>query len=269
MNALRRSLYHLDGVYYLISKTKEENIMPMALNYQFSIFGNYSIIPTPEIITELMTKINASTGEVFLPNIINSQQIEVSSNQIKTISNLGFITQTHKYSISLLNNRIDINYNKNSDDTAPSIDEFFSLATVCLNEIMDYLQLSSYRLAANFQLVFELPNFEELQMLGNKFITTANYYAGKTFCEWSNRVNSQAQINILGAPESINIITDISAAKSVQGEPAILYHIDINTLPQNQSMRFSSPAIKPFSEEIIPTAKEIITDVERLIGNEQ
>ena len=132
--------------------------MPMALNYQFSIFGNYSIIPTPEIVTQLMARINASTGEAFLPNIINAQQIEVSSNQIKSISNLGFITQNHKYSISLLNNRIDINYNKNNDETAPEIDEFFSLATTGLNEIINYFNLSSYRLAANFQLVFELPS---------------------------------------------------------------------------------------------------------------
>ena len=114
MNALRKSLYHLDGAYYLSSKAKEDNNMPMALNYQFSIFGNYSIVPTPEIVTQLMARINVSTGEAFLPNIINAQQIEVSSNQIKSISNLGFITQNHKYSISLLNNRIDINYNKNN-----------------------------------------------------------------------------------------------------------------------------------------------------------
>ena len=269
MNALQKSLYHLDGAYYLSSKAKEDNNMPMALNYQFSIFGNYSIVPTPEIVTQLMARINASTGEAFLPNIINAQQIEVSSNQIKSISNLGFITQNHKYSISLLNNRIDINYNKNNDEAAPEIDQFFYLATKGLNEIINYFNLSSYRLAANFQLVFELPNFERLQILGNKVITTASYYDGKTFCEWSNRVNSQAEINILGATEGINVITDISSATSVQGEPAILYHIDINTLPQNQRMRFSSPAIEAFSEAVIPTAKEIIADVERLIGNEQ
>lgn len=269
MNTLRKSLYNLDGTYYSGSKAKEDNDMPIALNYQFSIFGNYSIIPTPEIVTELMNRINASTSEAFLPNIINAQQIEVSSNQIKSISNLGFITQNHKFSISLLNNRIDINYNRNNDDASPSIDEFFSLGTKCLNEIINYFNLSSYRLAANFQLVFELSNFERLQILGKKFITTAGYYNEKTFCEWSNRVNSQTEINILGTTEGINVITDISSATSVQGEPAILYHIDINTLPQNQSMRFASPAIEEFSEAVIPTAKEIIADVERLIGNEQ
>lgn len=243
--------------------------MSIVLNYQFSIFGNYSIVPTPEIITGIMSQINAATGETFLPSIINAQQIEVSSNQIKSISNLGFITQNHKFSISLLNNRIDINYNRNNDDDAPSIDEFFSLATTCLNKIIDYFGLSSYRLAANFQLVSELSNFEILQTLGNKFIATASYYDDKSFCEWSNRVNSQSEIKILGTTESINVITNISSATSVQGEPAILYYIDINTLPQNQSMRFSSPAITSFSDEIMPTAKKIIEDVERLIRNEQ
>ena len=70
MNALRKSLYHLNGAYYLSSKAKEDNNMSIVLNYQFSIFGNYSIVPTPEIITGIMSQINDATGETFLPSII-------------------------------------------------------------------------------------------------------------------------------------------------------------------------------------------------------
>lgn len=238
--------------------------MSIALNYQLSIFGNYSISPSPETVTELMSRINTATSEIFLPNIINSQQVEVPSNRIITISNLGFVTQNQKFSISILNERIDVNYNKVIEDSI-DIDAFYDLAEKALNAIMSYSKLDSNRLAANIQMVCDLVDFENLRSLGHQLITKAKYYDGKVLCEWSNRVNSQTEIDILDNAEGINVITEISSAQSVQGKPAVLYHIDINTLPQNQNMRFSSNALHPFIEKIMPIAKEIIVDVERLI----
>lgn len=55
-----------------------------------------------------MNKINTETKEIFLPNIINSQQIEIMSNKITTIASLGFVTQNQRYSIAILNDRIDV-----------------------------------------------------------------------------------------------------------------------------------------------------------------
>ena len=56
--------------------------MSVALNYQLSVFGKFTIAPLPDVITALMNKINTETQEIFLPNIINSQQIEIPSNKI-------------------------------------------------------------------------------------------------------------------------------------------------------------------------------------------
>lgn len=241
--------------------------MSVALNYQLSIFGKYSIVPSPEIVKELMTEINNATKEAFLPSIISTQQVEVSSNQIKSLSNLGFITADQKFNISILNERIDVNYNRNTDIDV-EIDLFYDIAVKALVAIMDHFKLNAYRLAANFQMVCELPDFDKLRTLGNQFVTTAKYYDDKMLCEWSNRVNSQVQVEIADQPEGLNVITEISSAQSVQGKPAILYHIDINTLPQNQNMRFSSTCIDHFVDKATPIAKGIVADVERLIVNE-
>lgn len=267
MDMLRKILYRLNGNYYLISINEEANKMSVALNYQLSIFGRYSIAPNPEMITNLMSKINTATGETFLPNIINTQQVEVSSNQIKSLSNLGFVTPDQKFSISILNERVDINFTRTTDIDV-EIDTFFNIAVKALETIMDYANLNAYRLAANYQMVCNLQDFDKLQILGKRFVTAAKYYDSKALYEWSNRVNSQVEINIMDAPEGINVITEISSAHSVHGQHAVLYHIDINTLPQNQNMRFSSVAISSFVGKVTPIAKEIVTDVEGLIANE-
>ena len=86
--------------------------MATVINYQLSMFGKFSISPTPETISTLMPKINERTKQVFLPNLISSQQIEIPSNRVTAISNLGFVTQDQKYNISILNERIDVTYNK-------------------------------------------------------------------------------------------------------------------------------------------------------------
>ena len=240
--------------------------MSVALNYQLSIFGNYSITPTPEIVTSLMTDINKATGELFLPNIINSQQIEIPSNRISTISNLAFTTQDQKFSIALMNERIDISYNK-VVSTDISIADFYSMAEKALNAIMSNAKLMSNRLAVNIQMLVELQAIDQLNVLGNSLIKSADYYGDKSLCEWSTRVNSRSSICIDGTDEDINTITDISTAQSVQGQkPGLLYHIDINTIPQNTGLRFTSSALKPFIDGVIPIATQIIKDVERLIA---
>ena len=44
--------------------------MATVINYQLSMFGKFSISPTPETISTLMPKINERTKQVFLPNYI-------------------------------------------------------------------------------------------------------------------------------------------------------------------------------------------------------
>lgn len=239
--------------------------MSIAINYQLSIFGKYSVSPTPEVITKLMTGINEASGEMFLPNIINSQQIELPSNRITAISNLGFVTQNQQYNIVLLNERIDVSYNKILDAEI-DMDGYFLMAEKILSVIMGQLNLTSNRLAVNIQMLAEIDCLNKLNTLGKFLIKSIDYYNDKDYCEWSTRTNSNTNININGLDERINVITDISSAQSVKDQkPAILYHIDINTVQQNMSMRFNNSHIKAFVDKVLPISHAIITDVERVI----
>ena len=101
MASINRYFFRVNKNYYVLAENSREDVkMSVALNYQLSVFGKFTIAPLPDVITALMNKINAETQETFLPNIINSQQIEIPSNRIITTANLGFVTQNQQYSIS-------------------------------------------------------------------------------------------------------------------------------------------------------------------------
>lgn len=265
----KRCLMFAHGKYYTFElMNTEESIMSIALNYQLSIFGKFAITPSPEAITGLMSKINQETQQTLLPNMINSQQIEIPSNKITTVSNLGFVSQDQQYSITILNERIDINYNRVNDVTV-SMDAFYSFAIKALTAIIDYSGILSNRLAMNIQQVCEMKNFSDLKMRGKSFVKTAAYYNDKDFSEWSLRTNGLVDITINESQETLNVITDISSGQDVSGQQAaILFHVDINTLPQNQNMRFGKQALEPFVQNAAAIASTIIADVERLISNE-
>lgn len=264
-----RYLLLIDNNYYVINiEDREASTMSVALNYQLSMFGKYSIIPSPETITALMNKINQETQKVFLPNIINSQQIEIPANRITTIANLGFITQDQQYSITILNERIDINYNK-VDDSLISMKDFYDFAIKALYVIIGYSGVVSNRLAMNIQRVCEMESFADLRARGKALLKSATYYDDKELAEWSMRTNSQVDVQIKESQEKLNVITDISSGQDVTGQKAaVLFHVDINTLPQNQNMRFGEDSLEPFVREAASIATNLITDIERLILDE-
>lgn len=243
--------------------------MSVALNYQLSIFGQYSITPSPETITALMSKINQATQQTLLPNIINSQIIEIPSNKINNIANLGFISQNQQYSIAILNERIDVNYNKVNDSNV-DMKDFYNYAIEALTAIIQYSGVTSNRLAMNIQQVCEMKNFSDLKMRGKSLLKSAQYYDDKELIEWSTRTNAHAHITINGIKETLNVITDISSGQDVTGQKAgVLFHIDINTIQHNQSMRFAEVSLKPFVQNATTIASNLIVDVERLILSEE
>ena len=241
--------------------------MLKAINYQLSIFGNYTITPTPETIANLMTTINQETQMIMLPNMITSQQIEMPSNRVSTISNLGFITQDQMYNIAILNDRIDVTYNRVNDVEIDQAD-FYSFAEKTLAIIIDNAGITANRLAANIQYICEMSDFNAMYTKGKELLKNVAYYNDKNYAEWSLRTNALDSVNINGSNEGINVITDISSAQDATGKALVAFHIDINTLQHNINLRFGKDALKPFVESILPIASDIVIDMERLIIHE-
>lgn len=90
-----RYIFRINKNYYVLNENSKEDVtMSVALNYQLSVFGKFTITPTPDIIVALMNKINTETKEIFLPNIINSQQIEICLIKSQLLQVLGLLLKT-------------------------------------------------------------------------------------------------------------------------------------------------------------------------------
>lgn len=265
---LQKGLYFLGNRYYNVFDNIFRRSINMAtvLNYQLTIFGTYSIEPSPDTITLLMNAINKATGELFLPNLISGQQVEIPSNRITTISNLGYVTQNQKYNISILNERIDINYHR-VDNSDLGISDFYQFAVKALSAIMQECSLKSNRLAANIQVLANAIHEPLIPDLGKKLVASAEYYDDKPFVEWSTRINSISFVQIDNIEEKLNTILSINTAvENPSQRQALLYHLDINTVPQNTTLRFCNTSLAEFTTNVTPIIEKILIDVERLIS---
>ena len=92
--------------------------MGLLMNVQMSIFINNRIEPTPNNISTLMTKLNSldSGNYEYLPNIIKSQNIDLSNGKISTVSNIAFSTISGNSRITCTDDRIDCQLNFNYDN---------------------------------------------------------------------------------------------------------------------------------------------------------
>ena len=264
-----KNLFRIDNKYFSIEQNDKEGInLATVTNYQLSMFGRFSINPTPEAISTLMPKINEKTKQIFLPNLISSQQIEIPANRVTTISNLGFVTQDQRFNISILNERIDVTYNRSSDIDI-SMQDFYALALNAFTAIFENSDAVSNRIALNIQAVCEMESFDKMKNKGKDLLKSAAFYTEKPLAEWSLRTNSQENIRLNESDELVNYITEVSSAQDVTGQKAaVLFHIDINTVPQNINIRFNTCALAQFVQIVTPIAQRISDDVERLIRGE-
>lgn len=238
--------------------------MAEIVNYQLSIFGTYSILPTPENVTSLMNVVNNVSGMQFLPNLISGQQVEFPANRITSITNLGYVTQDQKYGISFLNERIDVSYNR-VDNADLSFENFYSFAEKILSAVMEKHELSSYRLAANIEALERDLSGQQIMGLGKSIISSAKYYKEKPLTEWSTRINAESDIEIDKVSEKLNTILNVSTVKAIpSNDIALMYHIDINTVPENTRLRFKSQSLGEFVDGINPIVGSILDGMKEL-----
>lgn len=244
--------------------------MGLGINYQLSMFGEFSIGPTPENISRLMPKINEMTTVVFLPNLISRQVVDEPADRIITVSRLGFVTQDQRYSVIFFDERIDVFYNSRIDDTNLPLEDFCALATDIFSAILREFPNQSNRLALNVQEIYEMESHEKMQSKGKELLKPAGYYNNRDFSEWSMRTNSQQNICISQTDETINVISELSSAVNATGKKsAILSHLDINTIPQNSRTRFDVDSLKQFVICVTTIVQSISNDIQVLISGEE
>ena len=237
------------------------------LNVQFSVFSNSRIEPTAANASNLMQKINSLKKFEFLPNIISGQNFDLITGKINSISNLSFITPSNQSQIMCMDNRIDCIFNFSPSDNE-SLSEGVEFCRSILTIIMKEFSIIGNRLALNINNISDNlnENFKESEC-GRKLISQLDFYNTKNLIEWSTRCNTRIPIKISNKDEFLNIITELDLTQNI-GEKSkkILCHLDINTIPENQTYRFTYDKLDLFVAESNPLIDSIINDFERWVS---
>ena len=241
--------------------------MAIHLVYKISAFGDFrDIVPAHETMTSLL--------EIFkeyemIPTLFNEFMLPVSAMPIAKKDALKQPAQQSQLRIALTTNdgleqifiessRIDYEIRSNEsvemDDASASqnnerIAEIFGL-------LFDKYKKRASRLAFFTQSIIVDFTNEEIALFLKKFSNPVSIYSESPLYEWSTRLVTRQDVQVEGMSETINVITDIIKAQVVRTDQAMLVTadvdgiqigIDINTIPEVSTSRFSAKGINEFS----------------------
>lgn len=233
----------------------------MVTSIMISAFVNKNIVLDSETVSYYMTEIKRITGIDYLPNIVNTPEIDIATGKTTFLANISFSALNGISRVDCSNVRIDFIYNFN-DFTQNEIDEQYAKGVKILKMIIGKGNILSNRLALNIDL---MTNKEKDAVFQNQVIQVLPYYRGKEIKELSTRVNTNLGINMKKGKEILNIITQYSKIYDVSNTaPKLNCHIDINTLAEDNNFRFVSEDIEEYIDEAKKIVEEIKNNLERI-----
>jgi len=241
--------------------------MAIHLVYKISAFGDFrDIVPSPET---MMSLLESFKDYEMIPTLFNELLLPASSIPITKKESLIQPAQQSQLRVALTTNdgmeqifiestRIDYEIRSNEcvemDDASATqnnerIADIFGL-------LFDKYKKRASRLAFFTQsLIVDFTN-EEIALFLRKFSNPVSIYSESPLYEWSTRLVTRQDVQVEGMSETINVITDITKAQLVRTDQAMQVTadvdgfqigIDINTIPEVSTSRFSAEGVKEFS----------------------
>lgn len=224
-------------------------IMDKVLNYQASLFGNFTDIkPSTENVKKLLNDFSN-----FFPSSVTMASIDVFSNKLKYDNRLQLVSNDHKFLITFLVERIDINYSpiaKSNSSLEKIKDTIIDIISSLSNVYADTM---GYRLSTSCKLLSPPISESELSEYITKYSNPLQFYNSiESINEWGQRYNSQYNETVHSKEELTNHIISID---KIMNKNQFSLTIDINTVPVNQIMKFNFSDLKEFS---ILSSKKIV-----------
>lgn len=235
--------------------------MDKILNYQASLFGNFSNIR--------LTQDNLSKLKPIFPDyIINAfpiTAIDVRTNRLITDDRIQLISSDKQYYITFLPERIDFTYNLTVENT-PIID-----LTHLKNQISEivsklgniFKDVKANRLANSCNFSSKKYSREDIIKEINKYSKPGIFYSDiSNLCEWQIRLNTRNIASLNGKEEESNNIVTLSLSVESESNYRIIGTIDINTNPRNTELRFCISDLSTYLACATKKMGEIITKIE-------
>lgn len=225
-------------------------------SYKISAFGDFtSIQPTPD---NMLFFIQTFGNTGLVPSLFQEVQLTPGGVAIPQ-QRVALVSSDNLIKISILTNRLDYEVTASSDKKLSvddrniinqSISDSFGL-------IFSHFNKNALRLAINAEsYVSDLTDAQIVSFL-QQYSNPLSLYNNTTLNEWNTRLMVRKVGAINDLPEMFNIITTINKAKLYKRVDGTQHEsegfsvlVDINTVAENGSYRFSAAHIIPFIETV-------------------
>lgn len=244
------------------------------LNYQFSLFGDFSDI-SPSNSQTVIDLLSLYKDKNFIPSIF--QEIPVGILPAKS-NNRIMLSNADGWNMNIGNVRIDllITYNEKGKYADMDIDVLTNEAKEILNKILDFYKKKANRMALNTTF---LVDSDDSKKISDKYVKRGNlvkFYNDKQSVEWEERDISQITENSFDENELINIGTAINKTSGEIGignkittfNNRIIVQFDFNTSPKNTTHRFDNEKINAFFDTAKKYKNDLESNIQEILDNE-
>lgn len=233
------------------------------INVQLSYFCDYHIQTSVESITKLMDGLNNLGFGELLPSMIHGQKLNLIEGKAIPTSNLSFNSTDGSIQIVCMDNRIDCIIRPTISEKI-DLDKDLLKCKSLLEVIISHYNILGNRLAINIDAIGnkKIADYSTTEF-GRGLSSSINYYKGRIISEISVHLNTRIPIELYEMEEMINVITNISTAVNNEEQSNLLLcHIDINTVPEKQGLRFKNDVLEQFISQIKGIIRQIISEFE-------
>ena len=254
-------------------KETENKMENKKLNYQFTVFGDFSDI-SPNNSKTTINLLSLQEEKNFMPSIF--QEI-LSDSTPAQVNNRIALENAEGWYISIGTSRLDISmsYKEKSNYKDMDINVVTEKAVELITKLFTEYEKSGNRLALNTAYIL---GDTESRILTNKYNEKEkilSFYNNHNSDEWNERIMSQVYCEKFNN-ETLNVGTNINKVKNAQiiiedksvECNGVILQMDINTTPENKSYRFNTKNIKKFFDVAIEYNNKIYSDVQELVKNE-
>lgn len=222
-------------------------------SYKISAFGDYlDIVPDTDT---MMFFLESFKEYGLVPSIFQEFRITPSSPQTIAIQRIALLSRDSRKQVTISSNRIDFEV-KVQDDVKLSSDELVIInkeVEYCFQVVFEKFRKKAIRLALNTESFVVGLNGEEVNKFMSKYSNPISLYNDKPLDEWNTRLMVRKEQPILEKQETFNVITTPSKTymqkqtdRDLKQFMGFMVNVDINTIPENTTARFTFTSIKEF-----------------------
>ena len=243
------------------------------IKYQATIFGSFSDIePTPD---NTKTLIDLFMDKALIPGVINELRATAQTPIPTRRPRIRCASANGEWAIEFLSNRINIEkYPIETHGTnLGDLDTFCSDANYLFKQITREFKKKANRIALTTHFILEKMIEETLSRIYLRLFKSPEFYIENPPFEWDWRTASRNPIELEGLDETLNIIVMINRSygefqieDEVTPFDGILLSLDINTVPDNQELRFDTHNIASFYNQVSMLHDNLCSEITEFIN---